>query len=112
MSVTLGLILPVAGSTTKLMLDDATYKGIEEQLDLGQKSLEFTLKGSELATTWQSKSNRPDLEHGEAIRAEGAVLRKLQALLKEKDPGFGGLIKVQNQRYEFLWVHSNYVDEY
>jgi hypothetical protein len=60
MSVTLGLILPVAGSATKLMLDDTTYKGIEEQLDLGQKSLEFALKGSDVAVDWQSKTNTPD----------------------------------------------------
>jgi len=112
MSVTLGLILPVAGSATKLMLDDTTYKGIEEELDLGQKSLEFALKGSDVAVDWQSKTNTPDLEHGEAIRAEGAMLRKLQALLKEKDPGFGGLVQVQNKRREFLWVHPQFVDEY
>jgi hypothetical protein len=112
MSVTLGLILPVAGSATKLMLDDTTYKGIEEQLDMGQKSLEFALKGSDLAVNWQAKADSPELEYGEAIRAEGSVLRKLQALLKQKDPGFGGLIRVQNKRREFLWVHPQFVDEY
>jgi hypothetical protein len=112
MSVTLGLILPVAGSATKLMLDDRTYKGIEEQLDLSQKSLEFALKGSDVAVDWQSKTNTPDLEHGEAIRAQGAMLRKLHTLLKEKDPGFGGLVQVQNKRREFLWVHPQFVDEY
>ncbi len=112
MSVTLGLILPVAGSATKLMLDEKTYKGIEEQLDLGQKSLEFAVKGSDVAVDWQSKTNTPDLEHGEAIRAQGAVLRKLHTLLKEKDPGFGGLVQVQNKRREFLWVHPQFVDEY
>lgn len=111
-SVTLGLILPVAGSATKLMLDDTTYKGIEEQLDLGQKSLEFAAKGSDVAVNWQSKTNTPDLEHGEAIRAEGAMLRQLHTLLKEKDPGFGGLVRVQNKRREFLWVHPQFVDEY
>jgi hypothetical protein len=112
MSVTLGLILPVAGSATKLMLDEKTYKGIEEQLDLGQKSLEFAVKGSDVAVDWQSKTDTPDLEHGEAIRAQGAMLRKLHTLLKEKDPGFGGLVQVQNKRREFLWVHPQFVDEY
>ena len=94
------------------MLDDKTYKGIEEQLDLGQKSLEFAFKGSDVAVDWQSKTNTPDLEHGEAIRAQGAMLRKLHTLLKEKDPGFGGLVQVQNKRREFLWVHPQFVDEY
>jgi hypothetical protein len=54
----------------------------------------------------------PIIEHGEAIRAQGAMLRRLQALLKEKDPGFGGLVQVQNKRREFLWVHPQFVDEY
>lgn len=34
---TLSLVLPVASSATKLLLDDATYKGIEKELDLGQE---------------------------------------------------------------------------
>ncbi len=32
--------------------------------------------------------------------------------LKEKDPGFGGLVKVQNKRREFLRVHEQFIDEY
>ncbi|MBD1893208.1 COR domain-containing protein [Coleofasciculus sp. FACHB-129] len=112
MSFTLGLILPVAASATKLILDNTTYKGFEEQIELGQKSLESAMKGSELAAAWQSKTNTPDLEHGEAIRAQGAMLREIHALLKEKDPSFGGLEKVQNKRREFLWVHPQFVNEY
>jgi Leucine-rich repeat (LRR) protein len=112
MSVTLGLILPVASSATKFILDDTTYKGIEEQLDLGQKSLESVVKTSDLATTWQSKADKTKLEHGEAIRAEGGMLRSLHALLKQQDPSFGGLIQVQNKRREFLWVHPQFKDEY
>jgi C-terminal of Roc, COR, domain/Ras of Complex, Roc, domain of DAPkinase/Leucine rich repeat len=112
MSVTLGLILPVASSTTKLMLDDATYKDISEQLDLGQKSVEFALKGSDLAVDWQAKGDKTNLEHGDAIRVEGSMLRELHVLLKKKDPGFGGLVRVQNKRREFLWVHPQFVDEY
>jgi hypothetical protein len=109
---TLSLVLPVAAYTTKFLLDENTYKGIEEELDLAQKSIESTLKGSEIATNWHSKSDAPDWEEGEAIRAQGSILRELQALLKEKDPSFGGLIRVQNKRREFLWVHPQFVDEY
>lgn len=29
------------------------------------------------------------------------MLRKLHALLKGKDPGFGGLVRVMNKRQEF-----------
>ncbi|MEZ2230843.1 leucine-rich repeat protein [Microcoleus sp.] len=110
---TLSLVLPVAASATKLMLDDATYKGIEEQLDLGQKSIESTLKGSDLVSDLSTDTDAPDWQQGEAaIMAKGSILRELHALLKAKDPGFGGLVRVQNRRREFLWVHEQFVDEY
>ncbi|MEH2147869.1 COR domain-containing protein [Nostoc sp.] len=108
---TLSLVLPVAGSATKFILDDTTYKAIEEQLDLGQKSIESTLKGSDMALAGKSKSDTSFLE-GDAIRAQGSSLRELHILLKEKDPSFGGLVRVQNKRREFLWVHPQFVDEY
>ncbi|HEY9800990.1 MAG TPA: COR domain-containing protein [Leptolyngbyaceae cyanobacterium] len=108
---TLSLVLPVAGSATKYILDDTTYKGIEEQLDLGQKAIESTLKGGDMALAGDSKSDSRFLE-GDAIRAQGSILRELHALLKEKDPSFGGLVRVQNKRREFLWVHPQFVDEY
>jgi len=109
---TLSLVLPVASSATKLVLDDATYKGIEKQLDLGQKSLDSVLKGGEKSGSWLGRSDAPDLEHGEAIQAQGAILRQLHALLKEKDPSFGGLVRVRNKRQEFLWVHPQFEKEY
>jgi hypothetical protein len=94
------------------MLDDAAYKGIEKQLDLGQKSLDAVLKGGEKAGAWLGRRDAPDLEHGAAIEAHGAVLRQLQAWLKAKDPGFGGLVRVQNKLQEFLWVHQQFEKEY
>ncbi|WP_293352870.1 MULTISPECIES: COR domain-containing protein [unclassified Microcoleus] len=110
---TLSLVLPVAASATKFMLDEATYKGIEEELDLGQKSIESTLKGSDLATNSSTENDIPDWQQGDsAIVAKGSILRELHALLKAKDPGFGGLVRVQNRRREFVWVHEQFVDEY
>lgn len=109
---TLSLIAPVAASATKLALDDASFKGIEKQLELGQKSLDSVLKGGEKAGGWLGESDAPDLERGDAIRAQGAVLRQLHAWLKEKDPSFGGLVRVQNRRHEFLWVHPRFASEY
>ena len=109
---TLSLVLPVAASTTQFMLDDATYKGIQEELDLGQKSLEFGLKGSNITVDWHTKRDSAEFNEGDAIRAQGAMLRELHALLQEKDPGFGGLVRVQNKRREFLWVHPQFVSEY
>jgi hypothetical protein len=52
------------------------------------------------------------LPTGGAIRAHGAVLRQLHAMLKEKDVGFGGLVRVQNKRQEFLWVHPMFEEKY
>jgi internalin A len=109
---TLSLVLPVASSAVKLALDDAAYKVIEEDLDLGQKCIEATLGGGEKIGEWLGSGEAADLEHGEAIRARGSVLRELHSLLKEKDPGFGGLVRVQNKRQEFLWVHERFEEEY
>jgi hypothetical protein len=108
----LSLVLPVASAATKLVLDDAAYKRIDKELDLGQKSIESVLKGGEKAETWLSRSDAPDLEYGESIHAQGGVLRELHAFLKEKDLSFGGLIKVRNKRQEFLWVHPQFEAEY
>jgi hypothetical protein len=46
------------------------------------------------------------------VRADSATLRELHALLKAKDPGFGGLVRVMNKRQEFLWVHEKFASEY
>ena len=109
---TLSLVLPVAASATKLVMYDTAYKGLEKELDLGQKSLDSVLKGGEKSADWLAHGDSPDLERGEAIRAQGAVLRQLQVWLKEKDPSFGGLVRVQNKRQEFLWVHPQFEKEY
>jgi hypothetical protein len=112
LTTTLSLVLPVASSATKLLMDETAYKRIEKELDLGQKSIDSVLKGGEALGGWLGHSDAPDLEHGEAIRARGAVLRELHAFLKEQDPKFGGLVRVQNKRQEFLWVHSQFEKEY
>jgi Leucine-rich repeat (LRR) protein len=109
---TLSLVLPVAASATKLLLDDATFKGIEKQMDLGQKSFEAVIKGGEKAGPWLSERDAPNLEPGGQIQARGSVLRQLHAWLKEKDPSYGGLVRVMNKRQEFLWVHPQFEKEY
>jgi internalin A len=94
------------------MMAEGAYKGLEKDLDLDQKGLDAVLKGAEKAGPWLGGSDAPDLERGELIRAQGAVLRQLQVWLKAKDPGFGGLVRVQNKRQEFLWVHPQFEGEY
>lgn len=43
------------------------------------------------------------------IEAQGSVLRELHSLLEDNDPGYCGLVRVQNKRRQFLWVHPDYV---
>jgi hypothetical protein len=109
---TLSLVLPVASSGLKLAWDDTAYKAIEEQLDFSKDIIDASLSGSEKVSDWLGGSDPTLPEHGEAIRAQGATLRELHTLLKAKDPGFGGLIRVTNKRQEFLWVHPQFEKEY
>jgi len=108
----LSLVLPVASSGIKLALDDTAYKAIEEQLDFGKDVIDASLEGSEKIGDWLGGKDVASLEHGEAVRAQGATLRELHVLLKAKDPGFGGLVRVMNKRQEFLWVHPQFETEY
>jgi GTPase SAR1 family protein len=109
---TLSLVLPMASSGIKLALDDAAYKAIEEQLDFGNDLIAASLDAGEKVGDWLGGKDAASLEHGEAIRADSATLRELHALLKAKDPGFGGLARVTNKRQEFLWVHPQFAKEY
>ncbi len=114
---TLSLVLPVALSTTKINLDDAPYKAIEEQLDFSKSIIDATIGGAKVGE-WMGAADttleydKAKMEHGEPIRAQSETLRELHALLKAKDPGFGGLVRVRNKRQEFLWVHPQYEKEY
>jgi GTPase SAR1 family protein len=118
LTTTLSLVAPVASAGTKLALadtlDDAAYKSIEKQLEFGQKCLDAVSKGSEQTTNWLSSNKAADFEQGRgsALEAQGADLRRLQVWLKEKDPGFGGLVRVLNKRQEFLWVHPQFETHY
>lgn len=109
---TLTALLPVVATTTALTIPDKTYKGIEKGLDFGKALFGAALKGGEAISEVFGDPIISDSEHGEARHAQSAMLRELHTLLKERDPGFGGLVRVQNKRREFLWVHEQFVDEY
>ncbi|HWT03559.1 MAG TPA: COR domain-containing protein [Pyrinomonadaceae bacterium] len=109
---TLSLALPVASSALKISLDDAAFEAIEDELDFGNACIDATVEGGEKVGQWLGGDDAPKLGHGEAIRAQGVTLRELHALLKKQDPGFGGLVRVQNKRQEFLWVHPQFEKEY
>ena len=89
-----------------------TYKEIEEQLDFGKKVVDVTIGKGTKIDEFLAPVDATTLEHGEALSAHGATLRELHTLLKKKDPGFGGLVRVMNKRQEFLWVHPQFEGEY
>jgi hypothetical protein len=109
---TLGMVLPVASSSIKLALDETAYKLIEEQLDFGKSIIDAAIDESGKVGDFLGAVESTNLEHGVATRADGSTLRELHALLKAKDPGFGGLVRVMNKRQEFLWVHERFASEY
>jgi len=111
LSSTLSLVLPVASSGIKLVLDNATYTSLERYLDCGKEVIDASLIGSEKIGNWLNGDNSSNVEKM-IRRAQGATLRELQALIKTRDPGFGGLVRVMNKRQEFLWVHSQFEAEY
>ena len=109
---TLGMVLPVASSAVKLALNETAYKLIEEQLDFGKSIIDATLGEPAKIGDLLGTADSTHLEHGVALRSDGSTLRELHALLKAKDPGYGGLVRVMNKRQEFLWVHKKFAGEY
>jgi hypothetical protein len=112
LSGTLSMVLPVASSAIQWKMDDAPYKLIEEQLDFGKSVIEGVISETATIGEFMGAAHATNLERGVAVRAENATLREFHALLKAKDPGFGGLIRVMNKRQEFLWVHERFAGEY
>ncbi len=109
---TLSLVLPVAAAATKLALDEATYKSLENGLDFGKECAEAMSTAAGKGADWFAEKEGLEAERTGLVRAEGGVLREFQVWLKEKDPSFGGLVRVQNKRQEFLWVHPQFEKEY
>ncbi|MBV6451122.1 MAG: hypothetical protein MHPDNHAH_01851 [Anaerolineales bacterium] len=111
MTGTLSLVLPVMSSTFKVV-DDTAFKTFEYQLSLGKNVIDAIAGEGKALGEVMGIANSTNLERGVGIRAENATLRELHALLKSKDPGFGGLVRVLNKRNEFLWVHEKFASEY
>jgi len=112
LSGTLSMVLPVASSAVKLALDKPAYEAIEEQLNFGKSIIDATPGEAIKIGEFIGAADSTNLERGVALRVENATLRELHALLKAKDPGFGGLVRVMNKRQEFLWVHEKFAGEY
>lgn len=108
---TLSLVLPVASSALQVANDAAT-KALQAQIGLGKDVIDAIAGEASALNEFSSVMDSADLERGVGSRAENATLRELHALLKAKDPGFGGLVRVLNKRNEFLWVHEKFAGEY
>ncbi len=108
---TLSLVLPVMSSTLKVV-DDTAFKTLENQLSLGKNVIDAIAGEGTALGEVMGVADSTNLERGIGTRAENATLRELHALLKAKDPGFGGLVRVMNKRQEFLWVHERFAGEY
>jgi len=109
---TISLIAPIVSSTGKLLIDDMAFSQIAQDWDLTQKSIDTATKDGYTPLDSASTDDAPNLERGTAIEALGPILRQFHAFLKEKDPTFGGLIRVQDWQQKYHWVHEKYVDEY
>jgi len=105
MTGTLSLVLPVASSTLKVANDSLT-KTLQDQLSLSKNVIDAIAGEGKALGDVIGAADSTNLERGVGSRAESATLRELHALLKAKDPGFGGLVRVLNKRNEFLWVHE------
>ncbi len=111
MTGTLSLVLPVASSTLKVANDSLT-KTLQDHLSLGKNVIDAVAGEGKALGEVIGAADSTNLERGVGSRAENATLRELHTLLKAKDPGFGGLVRVLNKRNEFLWVHERFASEY
>jgi Leucine-rich repeat (LRR) protein/GTPase SAR1 family protein len=112
LSGTLSLLLPVAASTTKLVLEETTYKRLENQLDFGKNCAESMLEVTGKASDWFYEKGGFEAKHPTFLHQKNGVLREFQSWLKKKDPSFGDLRRVMNKQKDFLWVHRDYEKEY
>lgn len=114
-STTLSLALSIAVPGTKLAAGEDAYKAIAGELEFGVTTSKALLKASDDVGDWLTTDEQSDLSRtNDLIRAQGSTLRELHAMLKKADPAssFGGLVRVQNKRRQFLWVHESFVSEY
>lgn len=114
LSATLSLALPVAAPAAKIVMDQANYDAIEDQLKFGKVCAESLLKGSKDIGEWLTGNDELEANSTRELLAEGSALRELHAILKVKDPtnNFGGLVQVQDKKYNFFWVHEKFKSEY
>ncbi len=127
---TLSLVLPVAGAAVKWSMDEAAYKTAANGLDLSQKSFSALLGAAGRGGEWLARDDDAKLSdvggeesafeaksedvnrYGGPRAGREAMLREVQALLKDRDPGFGGMLRVRNKRNQFVWIHPRFEKDF
>jgi GTPase SAR1 family protein len=110
-STLVGLLTPISAAALQLNLDDASWANVGESVNLGKELTQgLATGGKDLGTAQESVVI--DTFSFKPKAAEGASLRQLHALLKERDPGFGDLRKVRAPDAKVRWVHRNFLSLY
>ncbi len=110
----LSVALPGINALGEIELGDATWTKIKSQVDAAEKSL-GSLVGEvagDLAYDVRQGGRMAGLDPAPALRSPGGVLRELHATLTVRDPSFGGLEKVRDNRRQALWVHARFRELY
>ncbi|MDJ1183337.1 leucine-rich repeat domain-containing protein [Roseofilum casamattae] len=109
MTGTMGVLLPLLSLGGRFFLDENTYAGIEQEMTFYDTAVQFSIQGTDITPSWENPTTP---EYGERRQAQGPMLRQLHKILRETDPSFGGLVRVQNKRGEYFWVHQKFQREY
>ncbi|MBF0380416.1 MAG: leucine-rich repeat domain-containing protein [Magnetococcales bacterium] len=111
-ATTLKIALPALVPGTKLATDDDQFAAIDEELNFAEKTTSSMITGGQIMADGfaTDRVGLPDRE--KRVMAAGSVLSELHGILKKQDAKFGGLVRVENKRGEFLWVHEDFVAEY
>ncbi|WP_211588584.1 hypothetical protein, partial [Allorhizocola rhizosphaerae] len=104
-------VLPLTGLLDVALPDSAkTWTAISDQLGDAEKTIEG------LATATKPDASTEDAtvvvsRHGTGHELDEASIRRLHQIVKEQDPGFGGLQRV-NDRGRYRWIHPQYLTSY
>jgi Leucine-rich repeat (LRR) protein len=110
----LSVVLPAAGAMAHIELGDTEWKKLKTEIDDAEKSLSSLVdslaEGLDHVAANDDEAQLADVRHdGEP---SGAELRQLHELLRKHDVGYGGLVKVHNNRRQPMWVHPRYRSVY
>src|SRR5207249_3966718 len=104
------IVLPVAKHLAQSEIGDTAWNEIEARVDSAVGAL--TLLTESLGESAAAGEKEAAIGDDPRLQNAGSVLRHLHKILQALDPGFGGLVKVRNNRWEPLWVHRRFSQIY